>query len=195
MPSALPPLRIAEMLTPAPFPVPEVTSRDPWPSDFITPAPVLKLNQDALENGWQTKLQYARGYPQHAVHGTALGLYHLVAIRFGAHPMTRVQAYAIYRSPVAKKAWTWSDTAIWGPDITPFVLCTVTQLKEILLGGQFDIPALRDRLTRIRRERYQALQGKLLVVCPGAPACSVTAKHTHTVAGKVTITKARSGAS
>jgi hypothetical protein len=141
-----------------PFPAPEVTSRDPWPKGWVMPAAALSLASDARGWGWQAVTQYARGQMPHAITGRPGTPAHTVAVRLGGHARTDRQAYAVYRSPVSRPAWTWSSVQIWGPDLPPFGQCGVTELREWLsLAG--DVPRLWFSGIALRREE-QALRAR-----------------------------------
>lgn len=56
----------------APFPAPEVTSRDPRPAGVVKPGPVFKLEALALSRGWRCSVTYARGWVPHAITGRPL---------------------------------------------------------------------------------------------------------------------------
>jgi hypothetical protein len=121
---------------PLPFPAPEASSRTPWPTELEVPSSVLKLRWEAEQKwGWLVKTQYARGRMPHATTGRPGALVHTVALRFGGHRLTGRQAYAVYRSPVARLAWAWGGVWIWGPDLPPFGQCGVTELREFLIDG------------------------------------------------------------
>ena len=97
------------------------------------PQPVLSLAEYARENSWEVRAQYTRGRFPHGSTGRPGAEKHVISLRFGGHPMTDRQAYAIYSSSVAGTlAWTWGSIAIWGPDLPPFLGCDVTALKTYL---------------------------------------------------------------
>jgi hypothetical protein len=117
-------------------PAPEVSSRAPWPGDFgPPPGPVLKLAQDGREAGWEVLTAYSRGYG--LMYRGSWQCEERISLRFGLHPKTGRQAYAIYRRTAGEKAgaWTWHQVYLWGPDLTPFGLCTVTDLRYFLAAG------------------------------------------------------------
>ncbi len=131
-------------VTREPFPVPLLSSRDecPDPAERLAPLPVLKLAEFAREYSWEVRTQYSQGNMPHAVTGRPGILKDLIALRFGAHPMTDRQAYAVYARqawpPVGK--WSWSSVMIWGPDLPPFGGCGITELKNYL--SEPDTPTL-----------------------------------------------------
>jgi hypothetical protein len=119
------------------------------------PAAAVKLAGEAEEWGWRSLVQYARGCMPHATTGRPGAPAHTVAVRLGGHARTDRQAYAIYRSPVSRLAWTWSSVQIWGPDLPPFRWSGVTELREWLsLAGA--VPPLWFFNIALRREEQAA---------------------------------------
>lgn len=104
--------------------------------EFVqVPQAVLSLAEYARENSWEVRAQYTRGRFPHGTTGRPGAEKHVISLRFGGHPMTDRQAYAIYATSVAgTPAWTWGSIAIWGPDLPPFLGCGVTELREYLGG-------------------------------------------------------------
>lgn len=125
------------------FPAPLHHSRESFPAHMgakLFPAPVLKLATFAREYSWEVRTQYSQGCMPHAITGRPGALKALIGLRFGAHPMTDRQAYAVYSRPVSGGAWTWASVAIWGPDLPPYLGCGITELKEYL--SEPDIPVI-----------------------------------------------------
>lgn len=124
---------------PLPRPAPEATSRDPWPDGVATPSAVLKLAQDAREAGWEVLTAYSCGYG--VMYRGSWQREERIGIRFGLHPLTDRRAYAVYRRTAGEKpgAWAWDQVYLWGPDLPPFGLCSVTDLRDFLnRAGQVD---------------------------------------------------------
>lgn len=123
----------SRLLRSAPFvhPAPERTSRQRWPDDFPAPGPVLKLAEQARGWGWKVIMTYSRGHGQHGTTGKPTALVHLIALKFGLHPRTDDQAYAIYRKPVKGGSWGWSSVYASGPKLPPVAL-SFTDLREWL---------------------------------------------------------------
>lgn len=96
------------------------------------PAPVSSLAEYAFEHGWKVHLQYSRGCFPHGTTGKPTAVRHVIGLRFGDHPDTSRQAYAVYSAPVSSGAWSWSSVQIWGPDLPPYGGCGVTELKAYL---------------------------------------------------------------
>lgn len=107
-------------------PAPAVTSRQPEPEGARYPSAVLKLAERAREAGWQVLQQYARGNGVHGGHGRATAVRDSYALRFGGHPLTHRQAYAVYHGAA------WKSIALRGPDLPPFTGASVTDLAEFL---------------------------------------------------------------
>jgi hypothetical protein len=72
------------------------------------------------------------GSPPQARTGRPTALKQLVALRFGAHPMTDRQAYAVYESPASRSTWKPRSVMIWGPDLPPYAHCGVEALRLFL---------------------------------------------------------------
>lgn len=115
------------------FPMPVVSSRESRMPEFPMPTPVLSLAELAREHSWDVITQYSRGQLPHATTGKPGVLKDLLTLRFGGHPMTDRQAYAIYSRAARGGDWTWSSVMIWGPDLPPFAGCSVTDLKAYLI--------------------------------------------------------------
>ncbi len=121
-------------ITREPFPEPRSTSRVPLRDRIQAPMPVLKLAGFAREHSWEVRTQYSRGCMPHVTTGRPGALKELIGLRFGAHPMTDRQAYAVYSRPaMAGAVWTWSSVMIWGPDLPPFSGCGIIELKAYLM--------------------------------------------------------------
>jgi hypothetical protein len=120
------------------YPVPEAESRTPWPYGMEFPAPIDALALFACSAGWKVKVAYSRGRMPHGSTGRPGALKHLISLRFGGHPMTDRQAYAVYsKSVTGAGTWSWSSVWIWGPDLPPFGMCGQLDfrvyLKEIVI--------------------------------------------------------------
>lgn len=126
------------ILAAEPFPAPVRTSREL--DNAPRPAPVMKLAEFAREHSWEVWTQYSQGYVPHAITGRPGALKALIGLRFGAHPMTDRQAYAVYSRNASSGTWTWTSVAIWGPDLSPYLGCGITELKEYL--REPDIPVV-----------------------------------------------------
>lgn len=156
------------VLTEEPFPLPVRTSRDADWMDIQAPAPVLALAEFARRHSWEVRTQYSRGSFPHAVTGRPGALKDGIGLRFGAHPMTRRQAYAVYTRTVKPQgAWTWTSVMIWGPDLPPFGGCGITELKtylqapdEVDLEWIADIRAVRAAQERAAKERAKTAPKK-----------------------------------
>lgn len=119
------------------YPAPLVTSKEPFPGLPSWPTAALKLAESAREASWKVIRGYSRGCFPHARTGHPGGLKEVVSLRFGRHPMTDRQAYAVYSRGMtpagrAQGAWTWSSIMIWGPDLPPYAGCGITELKQYL---------------------------------------------------------------
>lgn len=118
------------------YPAPEVSSRDPWPEDFVAPGPTVQLRTMAESHGWRAWMTYSRGHYPHGTTGEPTVLRHTVAVRM-AHAGTEYAAYAIYASPVSVPAWKWESIMLWGANLLPFPYASVTDAKEwIKVGGR-----------------------------------------------------------
>ena len=123
------------------YPVPELTSRQVV-ARVTWPAPVLALAEFAREASWEVRTAASRGCMPHGTTGRPGALKHLISLRFGGHPMTDRQAYAVYSKSVAGVGtWTWGSVWIWGPDLPPFGMCGQGELKEYLLRMAMQMPA------------------------------------------------------
>lgn len=129
----------------AEFPKPSYVGPVGWSEvleQIQVPQPVLSLAEYARENSWEVRAQYTRGRFPHSTTGRPGAEKHVISLRFGEHPMTDRQAYAIYASSVTgAAAWAWGSIAVWGPDLPPFLGCGVTELREFLscdAGAQFE---------------------------------------------------------
>lgn len=97
------------------------------------PTSVMKLAEYAREQSWEVRAQYTRGCFPHATTGRPGAEQHVISLRFGGHPMTDRQAYAIHSRAVAGDgAWTWKSVAVWGPDLPPYLGLGITGLEAFL---------------------------------------------------------------
>lgn len=142
-------------VTREPFPPPNIISRieDSWP--LIAPRPVMTLAEFAREHSWEVRMQYSQGNMPHATTGRPGALKDLIALRFGAHPMTDRQAYAVYSRSVPSGTWTWSSVMIWGPDLPPYGGCGITELRWYLDHADLGEWFLRKWVGAVRAERAQ----------------------------------------
>jgi hypothetical protein len=118
-------------ITQTPFPAPLVNSRDQGIA-YLAPPAALKLAEFAREHSWEVRTQYSEGRFPHGSTGRPGALKEAIGVRFGAHPMTARQAYAVYARTAPKGAWSWGSIMIWGPDLTPYAGCGITELKHYL---------------------------------------------------------------
>lgn len=116
------------------YPTPEHSSRDPWPVDFVAPGPVAQLRMLAERAGWDVTMTYSRGHYPHGTTGQPTALRHTVAVRV-VHQEAGYGGYAIYASPVAKPGWTWLSVMLWGRDLPPFHLASITDMKAWIQAG------------------------------------------------------------
>lgn len=126
------------------YPAPEWSSRDPWPDGVAEPSAVAKLRADGSGWGWTVRTQYSRGRVPHATTGRAGVVRDAFALRFGCHALAAGRAaYAVHRGGV------WDGVWVWGPDLPPFGMCGVTELREYLEhAGRMDaawLKTIRDR--------------------------------------------------
>jgi hypothetical protein len=138
---------------PDPYPSPVMHSRRPLPLTFIAPSPVRLLAEFAREHSWEVRTQYSQGNVPHGVTGHPGPLRDLIGLRFGEHPITPRQAYAIYSRTASGGTWTWSSVMIWGPDLPPFGGCGVTELKAYLMMPDASTEALKTWVEDIRTIR------------------------------------------
>ncbi len=159
---AIPPAEVIREAYPTPTHVGSVTYDErSLMLEMPTPGPVLSLAEYARENSWEVRSQYTRGHFPHGTTGRPGAEQHVISLRFGGHPMTDRQAYAVYRSPVSKVAWTWSSIAIWGPDLPPYLGCGVADLKDFLscdAGASFE----RSILVWVDDLKRRAVNGEAL---------------------------------
>lgn len=157
--------RLAAMLAWSPaaalaeYPAPAYTSRDPQAVEL--PSAVAKLAQVAREASWEVRAQSSMGSIPHARTGRPTAEKKLIALRFGAHPMTERQAYVIYESPASRSAWKPRSIMIWGPDLTPYAHCSVMALQLYLTEkATLSAPELRTwiRTLEVRRRAAEAFQ-------------------------------------
>jgi hypothetical protein len=99
-----------------PFPAPLIESRSSSSRTMtnLCPSSVMKLAEFAREYSWEVRTQFSQGCIPHATTGRPSALKDLIGLRFGAHPMTQRQAYAVYSRNASGGAWTWSSIMIWG---------------------------------------------------------------------------------
>lgn len=124
-------------VTREPFPAPVVSSLDALASLLAeprsAPKPCVDLENFARGHGWDVRMQYAQGNYPHAITGRPGALKDSIALRFGAHPLTDRQAYAVYvRNAKPAGTWAWEFTSIWGPDLPPYTGCGITEIKAFL---------------------------------------------------------------
>lgn len=153
--------RVAAMLTwsPAPplaeYPAPAYTSRDSQAVEL--PSAAAKLAQVAREASWEVRAQSSMGSIPHARTGRPTAEKKLIALRFGAHPMTERRAYVIYESPASRSAWKPRSIMIWGPDLTPYAHCGMVELRAYLAEKCLsEASELRTWVRRLERERRAA---------------------------------------
>ena len=120
------------ILTAEPFPAPTYTSFDPG-APLFAPAPVAKLAEFAREHSWEVRTQYSQGHIPHGTTGKPSALKDLIGVRFGAHPMTDRQAYAVYVRNASGGTWSWGSVMVWGPDLPPAKLFDLSSLKAYLI--------------------------------------------------------------
>lgn len=113
-----------------PYPAPIHTSHEGW--EIPIPVGAQRLAQFAREASWEVITQCAQGAMPHATTGRPGGLCTTVGLRFGRHPMTDRQAYAVSRRS-GTGSWAWDSLMIWGPDLPPKKLSTLAELKAFLL--------------------------------------------------------------
>lgn len=158
-------------VTREPFPAPRRTSRDdPTTWHLLYPAPVLKLAEFAREHSWEVRTQYSQGHMPHATTGRPGPLRDLIALRFGAHPMTDRQAYAVYSRPAGGGTWTWGGVMIWGPDLPPYGGCGITELREYLGDHAFNDSTSQVLSWAIAVKEHRAEQEAAVKAKPKAPA-------------------------
>lgn len=139
------------------WPAPEVSSGDPWPEGVPAPGPVLKLAEEAREAGWEVATRYSCGFGAYRAGNWQRE--EMISVRMQGHPLSGRCAFAIYRRTAGVKpgAWAWSQVYLWGPDLPPFGLCNVTELRQYLqCGGQVDDLWLRRARKRVRDAEAQA---------------------------------------
>lgn len=152
------------------FPAPVVSLRAATRTTRPLPAPVLKLAEFAREHSWEVRTQYSQGHMPHATTGRPGALKDLIALRFGAHPMTDRQAYAVYSRNVSPSGaslstWTWGSVMIWGPDLPPYGGCGIEHLKTYLQApAEVDLEWVAD-IRALRAAQAAAVKAK-----PKAPA-------------------------
>lgn len=135
----------------APYPAPEVTSRDEWDGGGA-PSAFLKNVEKARAAGWRVKVQRSRGCPPNAATGAPSAVRDLFALRatIGTH-----SAYAVHDGK------GWCSVMIWGADLTWFPNGSISDLLEFVgLGGNvpagwFD--AIRERIAA-QEERAEELK-------------------------------------
>lgn len=142
-------------MTREPFPAPQRTSRELPGFGTVIPAPVLKLAEFAREHSWEVRTQYSQGHMPHATTGRPGALKDLIALRFGAHPMTDRQAYAVYSKPYAHGTWTWGSVMIWGPDLPPYGGCGIADLRQYLSRPDWASAFLLGWVAAIKREHAE----------------------------------------
>jgi hypothetical protein len=151
-----------------PFPAPVVSSLPARALTFPVPGPVLKLAEFARELSWEVRMQYAQGNMPHAATGRAGALKDLIGLRFGAHPMTDRQAYAVCSRPAGGGTWAWGSVMIWGPDLSPYGGCGITELKDYLVHPDRSADVLKSWVSVIRWQRAE--QAAAVKARPKVPA-------------------------
>lgn len=136
-------------VTGEPFPAPRVTSRSQVP--FMAPPAVLKLSEFAREHSWEVRTQISQGSFPHGTTGRPSALKDAIGVRFGAHPMTTRQAYAVYARTAPKSAWAWTSIMIWGLDLTPYAGCGITELKHYLSTPTESAEVVREWVQALKR--------------------------------------------
>ena len=152
------------------FPAPLVTSRESMALTFPLPAACASLAEFAREQGWEVRMQYAQGYSPHGTTGRPGALKDSIALRFGAHPLTERQAYAVYERTASGGAWGWS-TMIWGPDLPPYAGCGVEQLRTYLATpGMFahDLKSWVAQIKDLRAAQAAASKARTKTAAPKA---------------------------
>lgn len=166
-------------VTREPFPAPNIISRieDSWP--LIAPRPVVTLAEFAREHSWEVRSQYSQGNMPHAITGRPGALKDLIALRFGAHPMTDRQAYAVYSRSATitglarhTGTWTWTSFMIWGPDLMPSKIFDLAALKAyLMMAPDSGADALADWARDLRsiEENRKALAKRTAAARPAKP--------------------------
>lgn len=98
------------------------------------PGAVTSLAEAARGWGWSTKIMHSRGFGPKKWRG-AWQEEELFSVRFGAHSGTPRQAYAVYRTIAGRASWTWRSVWVWGPDLSPFGMFGITELRDYLREG------------------------------------------------------------
>ncbi len=143
-------------VTREPFPAPIFTSRDDDQQPEILPAPVLKLAEFAREAGWEVRIRASQGCLPHSTTGRPGALKDLIGVRFGAHPMTDRQAYAIYAKAAKNGTWAWSSVMLWGPDLPAYGAGGLEHLNRFLFDPTMsteELSALVDEVRDLRIEQ------------------------------------------
>lgn len=115
------------------FPMPIVSSRSAQALTFPMPASVMKLAQLAREHSWEVITQYSQGRMPHTITGKPGALKDAIGVRFGQHPMTDRRAWAVYSRTASGGVWVWSSVCIYGPRLSPYMGCNVTELQAYLM--------------------------------------------------------------
>lgn len=189
-----------------PYPAPVTHSRGPLPLTFPIPKPAALLAELAREHSWEVRMQYSQGNVPHSTTGAPGALRDLIGLRFGAHPITPRQAYAVYSRPAAGGTWAWSSVMIWGPDLPPFGGCGVTELKAYLMMPDASTEAIRTwvedvrsirgnaaaltkRRTEARREIFRLLDSgeKITRICAQVSALYTPGEVQKIIAGRRTV--------
>lgn len=140
-------------------PAPEASSRAPWPDGVLAPGPVLKLAEEAREAGWEVALAYSRGFGAYRVRQWQRE--EMISVRISGHPLTERRCFAIYRRTAGAKpgAWAWSQVYLWGPDLFPFGLCNITELRDFIQkAGLVNTLWLGKVRRRVREAEQRAAQ-------------------------------------
>lgn len=128
---------------------PEPEVRGEWHEDvteMLVPDPALKIAELAREAGWKVRMSYARGNGVHGATGKPTAVRHSIAVAFGRHPMTAVQAVATYVRPASGSSWSWESVWVLGPSQPHFGLLSLAELKAFLETQVLDEAAVRERV-------------------------------------------------
>lgn len=150
-------------VTREPFPAPEFTSRDQDQQPEILPGPVMKLAEFAREAGWEVRVQASQGCLPHSTTGRPGTPKDLIGVRFGGHPMTDRQAYAIYSRAAKGGTWTWSSVMLWGPDLPAYGGGGLEHLNRFLFDPTMSTEeaiALVDSIKALRAQQEAAKKAR-----------------------------------
>jgi hypothetical protein len=108
----------------APYPAPEVTSRDGVAGPVKSAVASLVTLAGTL--GWSVDVTYARGCFPHATTGRPGPVRDSLAVRMARGPLRAVAVYA------EGSTWSWSTLAIQGSKPYPVIYPTMTAFREAL---------------------------------------------------------------